>query len=198
MPTLPESTQILNEQYFPKHPEQIIMALNYYNDRHNYFYAPGELWKISYNDLFLGRSENPLVCGYYLIQFYNFMLLGKTELIPIYVGAPPYKDCLLDKNKDILSKICTDIDIQIWCGTADQDGVMSIKNSENNNKFYNEWGLQRPIPFEIGDTDPATLYWHLYQQGSFARWPYNSEYIYVYLMKPEEHQKLREKIWERA
>lgn len=88
-------------------------------------------------------------------------------------GSEPYNDRYAGLNNRILSAISGKYRAECWSGGYDEDGVVyPQKGSLHEHLQY--------VPLEIGSVAPATLLIRLHAYRAFARWPYDSNFIYVF------------------
>lgn len=127
--------------------------------------------EINYIDLYLQehRPTDTIVVGCIVSQLHTLLSTGDAELIYIEVGKEPPKDAAVETINTHLNQLPKPWRGEFWGELADFDGVI-----------YAEDRPKERIRLEVGRSNIYTLWNHLYQSGSFARWPYGSKGIYLF------------------
>lgn len=140
-----------------------------------------EINKVYYKDFLLSTwgTVDPIIGGELLTTVHCHLGMEGVHLFPIYVGQTPSRDSDLEENKRKLSNLHQTIDIGINNEKKDDDGHITIKNQENNIDLY--------LPVEIGSCDPEVLLLHIIYDDGFCRWPYDSKYMFIFYIPPNQN-----------
>ncbi|GAB6098371.1 hypothetical protein JCM16358_02500 [Halanaerocella petrolearia] len=118
-------------------------------------------------------------------MFHSLVINSKAEFIGIELGKEPSGDKYEEKNKEKLNQIPKPFATKMWFGKEQEDGIIKLeKEPKNKNTMFHQ---QKSTPIEVGHVLPSTLLFHLGQSGSFARWPYDSKWIYIYTVNIETY-----------
>jgi hypothetical protein len=166
MPAGEATIQGLYEMYL-KNSNMVLNAFKTFMNSSNIVIGEKKESKITARELFCTGHDptmgNPLITGTLI------MLAAKARFYTINVGEAPKEDRKLDINNETLKQLSfgkdNDIKIVVWGKHGDCDGVVKIKETS--------------IPLEVGNCQPETVLWHLYNSKSIARWPYYSKHIYI-------------------
>lgn len=120
-------------------------------------------------------------------EIFNFIEKDLILYKQIFIGHEPYTDKCRDENNAVLSKLPSEYEAEFSPNSGARfynDGHFKIKNdflefdlkhSKENLKVYDLL-----VPLEVGTTEGYTSFNHIYWDGGLARWPYFSEYIYLF------------------
>lgn len=160
-------------------------------ERGEYKINEGKLGEISYNDLFNqyhshggghgGPKERCFVIG----VFHTILEEDGANISAIHVGETPSADKREKENQEKLENIEEfGFEVDTWFGSEDFDGYIRMGDSDYpHDDYFSKVGEVR---LEVGSSSPFTLAFHLGQTGSFARWPYGSNFVYIYTISDEK------------
>ena len=142
-------------------------------DKH--FINKGGIAEISYNKLFgqidsRGKEYPVFIYGLFINEIHSLLIKNPEILSIIEVGNNPYYDKLEKENKQALNNLAGGFRANMNFKTHIGDGNIIYPNGDK-------------IPLEVGTTSPLTLAWHLETSSGFARWPYESKFIYSFKKK---------------
>jgi hypothetical protein len=114
--------------------------------------------------------------------------IGRGEIVmaKIHVGACPCSDDEIEKMNKLLSNLPKPFSAEFWGLTCDSDGKviasesfgMDVITCENQRVVATSDGV---FPLEVGTTSAAKTMTYLQKwPGKLARWPYDSEYIWLF------------------
>ncbi|MEU8220796.1 hypothetical protein AB0C47_34185 [Micromonospora taraxaci] len=131
---------------------------------------------------------------WYLLRLYT---AGELVFLGVPAGGKPAKDAERTKNQETLhnglpSGIAACVDQEQHAagfdGHVHLDTPWQFEQLVVENPFRSKWRTgtialgplePRPIPLEIGYTDPSRTFTHLRDHGMVARWPYGSDSMFV-------------------
>lgn len=125
-----------------------------------------------------------------LAQILSWMEEGLLTACVIQVGETPGADKDEDgANQQALENL-PDGFTGVWGGggNADDDGYIEFHKPINLNLIIagvehrttlSPDSIYYHAPLEVGYTLYSTSFWHLFESGMLARWPYDSEFIYL-------------------
>lgn len=121
-----------------------------------------------------------LVDAFLYAKFNDWVLDNKVVRAKIRVGETPVGDAETDENNRRLEKISKPFSARFWGGYADYDGEVSWEETIVL-KGGGEYVAVPPgwAPLEVGYTDAATSYSHLFYTGFLARWAYDDKCVYL-------------------
>lgn len=134
--------------------------------------------KINVLDLLWQDYERYDQLGHAIIAFNLwFGVVGhpKTRSQAVWVGKVPFGDKAVQENNKALSDLGGFYKAEVWGGNFEQDGAIY---PQAESPFLN----RRNIPLEIGSVAPASLAHEFHLYGCFARWPYDSKWLYIFDM----------------
>lgn len=91
----------------------------------------------------------------------------------IRVGTVPWGDKAVKENNKALSDLGSLYKATVWGGNFEEDGAVYPQ-------LGSPYENRRSIPLEIGSVSPASLAHEFRLYRCFARWPYDSKYLYVF------------------
>ena len=142
--------------------------------------------EIKYKNLFLQTHEkgynNAISFGWIAYQFHYYLSLGLMDIVIINVGDEPAPDRKENKNKNKLNKIPKPFSAKMVFKNYLGDGYLYYDGDNFGRTMFSESNI---CTLEVGTSSPLTLYWHLFNSGSVARWPYGCENIYLLTLKKE-------------
>jgi len=164
-------------------------TLRYFENRYknmvdgDYKIDKGKVSEISYDDLFFQTNKQhhsgDKEVAYLVGLFHYFLSEDLAHIIAIDIKETPYADKNIKSNKRALNRVEKyGFSTETWFGCADFDGIVLLDEAKYpHNDVFKRSGKVR---LEVGTTSPFTLGLHLAQSGSFARWPYDSRFLYIY------------------
>ncbi len=121
------------------------------------------------------------------LEVAQYLQVGWYVLAVVSVGEEPGRDRDVAGNQSKLDRLPAPYSAQCGSGTGDNDGRLGWSDSvfvehhmQDNERVVVNFG-PTDVPLEIGHTDPATTIWHLWEEGSVARWPYGHDRITLLL-----------------
>lgn len=129
-------------------------------------------WEQPYVDMIMQYHRKPSYDfgdAYVFGQIHAAFHLGKLELLESKIGEAPVADAMIDENNRRLKKLSGPFHAEFTGGLADCDGALSLNKSLGDDS----------IPLEVGCTDAATTLNHLFYREGLARWPYESDIMFI-------------------
>lgn len=114
------------------------------------------------------------------------MMTAKVVCATIEIGESPYQDAAIKENNEILKRLWHPFEGVFWGGTQDEDGYIEVKepikfdmlNQQSQERTTREYSGS--FPLEVGYISATkTMYYLNSGYGRLARWPYESECIYL-------------------
>lgn len=144
-------------------------------ERGDFVLNRGEASEISALDLLWQDYPKYDQLGHARLAFrlwYGVLCHSETYSATFQVGGEPCKDSGVEMNNRLLSEAQGPFKARFWGGSQDEDGeVLPQKGS----RFR-----VGSIPLEVGSVAPANLLMRLFRARAFARWPYESKFVYVF------------------
>lgn len=136
-------------------------------------------------DVFMQTHLNygdPITAGYVCNALNVLLDDNDAAMFAIQVGATPHQDAQRRLNAELLADLPEPFSCHLETSTNEYDALLLWDPVAPwaPNTLHHAFRLLRSVPLEIGRSNPETLYLHALQSGGFARWPYGSEWIYVY------------------
>jgi len=149
-------------------------------------------WSQSYIDSIfqIGRGSLDLCVAFCFANLHSWIGIGKILLADIALGTKPVQDKEVAENNKRLVNLPYPFSGRFWGGTDDCDGY--IKWSEPiefgqidcTGREIAATISPRSLPLEVGYTKPDTTLYHIIRENGLARWPYESEYIHLFVRNP--------------
>ena len=157
-------------------------------------------WEKDYvNSCFqLTHSNTDIYAAYCFAHFHAWIGIGKILMAVIELGLEPSRDSAIAKMNEKLAFLPKPFTGAFWGGHDDQDGFIkwdeSIEFGQTDCTGREVIAIIKPrrVPLEVGLTRPDTTIYHILGQGGLARWPYNSEYIYLFVRNPNWPRNARD------
>jgi hypothetical protein len=147
-----------------------------------YLVSAGQADEIPLSDLVLQHAAplDELAAGLLIAHISYWQNTGQAVWASIKVGHTPFADRFVDQNTAALADLPDPFTADVWCGKATSDGIIRWRDDPALPASLRQRWL-RSAPLEIGDCDPRVLWFHLLRSWGFARWPYESERLYLFL-----------------
>ncbi len=149
----------------------------------HYWLDKGDASQVSYSRIFAAttRSHDALSLGAIVCAVHTMMQAGEVRTAAIHVGVEPPIDRILQatKNKAWINMLLpSPFTGELWGGPKDEDGLLWWpKNSAPAETF---WGATQ-APIEVGCCPAERFALRLQQNGACVRWPYLSEWMYLFV-----------------
>jgi len=123
--------------------------------------------------------------AYAFIQAWSMFQLAQVVMTEIRFGCKPLSDVLFVDNNKMLAMLEPDITASVTSGTDDCDGILRVNYPFEMDMINSVTGEKKTkiakgsYPLEIGYTNPEVTLLHLRGERKLARWPYESESIYL-------------------
>lgn len=132
-----------------------------------------------------------LVDAWCFANVHTWVQTGQLAVFSILAGAYPPRDNEHQTMTSALKALPYPFSGQFWGGTQDEDGLIGwsrpvLASYTLKSQNYRGFVIVPPCngcPLEVGTTSAEKTHQQLNPGGSrlmLARWPYNSEYIYVF------------------
>ena len=140
---------------------------------------------IAARDVFMQAHLNyddPITAGYVCNALNVLLDDDHAAMFAVHVGAAPHMDAQRRLNAALLADLPEPFSCSMDVGTNEYDALLSWDSSHHRapNTLHRVFRSLCSVPLEIGRSNPETLYLHALLSGGFARWPYGSEWIYIY------------------
>jgi hypothetical protein len=183
--SLAESLKIKIYEIVEKTPDWFPICFNFYRNASNYLIDEGYPSQISYKDLFLQEytTGDALTSGYIIGQFHSFIVSQKAAFIAIEVPGVPFANSQREHNNSILKEIAQPFKAEFDGTSWGEDGIIQWDAQDPLTPIHPELALNRDVwtfPLEVGTCSPTTLWVRFMDWGGWARWPYHSQYIYLF------------------
>lgn len=137
-------------------------------------------------------------------QLWRHLCEGDLLATRVRVGRGPLKDEFVADNADALAGVTWVYwEVEVWGGTADHDGFINLKSPLvfddflNPQKSYVHEVDGDSFPLEIGYQTWSKTLINLRMLGRLARWPYGSEYVWLFKIRKEARQAMQDRFMER-
>ena len=189
--------------FLMKNPDWFVTVADVYNKTVSgeYVLNKGEPDEVLYRDLFLQidarQEQNKPAFGFYILQFMIGLYEKDMDLSSIEVGFVPGADREGEGNNRKLEYIVPPFKATFVGGPGDgSDGSVSWPDDwlEAPNIRCKAFAGIHSLPLEVGTCDVCTLWRHLLESRGWARWPYNSKYIYMLAWSATALRKLEETV----
>ena len=132
--------------------------------------------------------------GYVMLMLELDLALGQLAVARIRVGQGPAPDKEKDRNETIL-RAAMPTGWSVGVGGYDSDG--SIDWGDQRPDFVDLMTMSSPrlyrgAALEIGTTASHKTLLHLRRRGALARWPYGSEYLWIFEFRGDAYDPLPE------
>lgn len=129
-----------------------------------------------------------------LVDAYAFMCVwgriytGEILTAKIHVGNGPYMNSQIEGNNILLSDLPKPFVAEFWGGLELSDGLLRWEKQIQVGQIIGDGTEKRETiaasvaPLEVGLTKFENSYYHLWQQRSLARWPYDDEFITLFVV----------------
>lgn len=148
-----------------------------------------------------------------LWEIHSFMQLwyhahgGDIALAKVKIGHCPNKDVDIEGNNGILQEVVCNWDgyfkAEFWGGLGDHDGYIKVLkpllfDTMNTPQDSIEYGGHNSdsLSLEVGTQSWSKTLHMMRVYGALARWPYGSEYLWLFVMRPEVIDKMQARIME--
>ncbi|MFD2114763.1 hypothetical protein ACFSTH_02545 [Paenibacillus yanchengensis] len=127
--------------------------------------------------------------AYHLMVIENYINKGKLYYKKVHVGCSPSPDSQIDQNNQKLSMLSYPYKAIFIPSTgrgAEDDGYFESKSKstfllrKSGKSEVEEEVFIGKLRLEVGTTESHTTYKHIFVDGGVARWPYNSNDIYLF------------------
>lgn len=113
-----------------------------------------------------------------------WMQIGKLTIVTIPLGHCPSADSEIEEMNAKLKDLPFGVSAKFFGGLGDADGYVDWSvplnlNLITDNEEYKHILNPGRAPLEVGYTSYTTSYWHLFQNGVLARWPYDHKNVYI-------------------
>lgn len=138
-----------------------------------YVLDKGKASAIPYNRLFCQpngtKGPRALVGGIIMARFHALVGTGQAHWGRFHLGTKAVGDADKKSANQILTRLPEAWGGQFYGGAGVGDGWICYSNN----------GHTRGWPLEMGGVRPETLWDHYVWHGGFARWPKQSEWLYI-------------------
>src|SRR6266702_7493967 len=143
------------------------------------------------------RRPSPISVGMLVATMRRFT---QATFFTVEVGVCPQPDRELERNKLALSALSEPFTASLWCGNREPDGRLEWDGILEHEIPLGWKPLLNSLPLEVGYCQPEVLYFHLLRSGGFARWPYEHESIYGFVVADSEwaawrRERYRRNLW---
>ncbi|MGJ5629657.1 hypothetical protein [Nostoc sp. CALU 1950] len=183
--SLAEAIKLKIYEIVEKTPDWFPICFSFYKNASNYLIDEGHPSQISYKDLFLQEyaSGDTLTSGYIIGQFHALIVSQKAAFIAIAVPDEPLANSQREHNNYILKGIAQPFQAEFDGTSWGEDGTIEWDAQDPLAPNHPELALNRDVwrfPLEVGTCSPITLWVRFMDWGGWARWPYHSQYIYLF------------------
>jgi hypothetical protein len=121
--------------------------------------------------------------AYWFAQMHVRLCQEKILLTSVSLGNAPSKDNDVIWNNDILSRAPVPFEGRFYGKTGGNDGEW--KRSSELTLRGGKGIPPMSLPLEVGSTKGETTVRHLIESRALARWPYESENVYIFYVGDE-------------
>lgn len=147
----------------------------------------------------------PLWETHSFMQLWHHAHGGDVALAKVRIGHCPNKDADIEGNNNILQELARNsggyLAAEFWGGLGDHDGQVEVLkpllfDTMNTPQDSIEYGGHNSDSFslEVGTQSWSKTLHMLRVNGTLARWPYGSEYIWLFVMRSEVRDKMQARI----
>lgn len=124
---------------------------------------------------------------------HNKLMTGELLTVMVRADGPPRADCLREENNARLRALADPFraSVSLTQHYADSDGDLEwtepVMGSQtvwpDDDHPREQWVYVEPfsVPLEIGTTKPTRTAWHINEGRGIARWPYDTDWITIYV-----------------
>lgn len=146
-------------------------------------------WPQSFIDAFYDRAWGGRDLGqtYSFAKLLAYLAAGEVGLCSLEVGETPHRDSARWENAASLLELPTpfvaSVDLEQNCG--DDDGELRWDETVRFTRWVgreqddNATAYRESAPLEIGSSAASRTLLHLQEEGAVARWPYDSDRIWI-------------------
>ncbi len=133
------------------------------------------------------NDEYDVFDAHCFLEVWSKIQLHEIACIPIGPVPQPKSDKDIEFNNGVVSSLAFPFTGEFVGGTGEDDGCISWSEPLNAGPKFRVPILPGVLPLEVGYTTGWTTIRHLFYEKGVARWPYQSERIYllVRVIEPE-------------